>query len=129
MFFFVNFYFSFTQETSEKCLEPIMDTIEEDIKMKDSSFCKIFKLIESGLRYKYQPVWDIVLQSLRYLYSKFGKQCASVMINSVTSLIDLHASPAFPFMASLNRAIGAAFKTLGPQMILNERPLKLVRQE
>ncbi|XP_057307990.1 RRP12-like protein [Hydractinia symbiolongicarpus] len=117
------------KETSEKCLEPIMDTIEEDIKRKDSSFCKIFKLIESGLRYKYQPVWDIVLQSLQYLYSKFGKQCASVMINSVTSLIDLHASPAFPFMSSLNRAIGAAFKTFGPQMILNERPLKLVRQD
>ena len=114
---------------SEQCIVTAISLVEEDIKSEDSSFVKIFQHIEAGLGYKYAPVWDIVLQSLEYMYLSFGKSCGSVFRTNIGSLIDLHETPAFPFMSSLEKAVGGAIKTLGPEMVLKERPLNLIRDE
>ena len=110
-------------------MEPIQEKLSEDVKLENSSFKQIIKIIESGLRYKYQPVWNVVLQSLQYLYATFGNTCHSVMIKGVASLIDLHENPDFLFKNDLINTVGAAFKGMGPKAILEERPLNLVRNE
>jgi len=116
------------KETSGKCLEPCMELIEEDIERADSSFLQIFELITSGLRYKYQPVWDIVLKSLQYLYLTFGGVCSTKIIDSVSNLIDLHDTE-FPYINALNKAVGAALQSMGPKIILDKRPLNLIRDD
>ncbi|XP_047128483.2 RRP12-like protein isoform X1 [Hydra vulgaris] len=115
--------------TSQNCLENIQDELTEDIKLENSSFKQIIKIMESGLRYKYQPLWNVVLQCLQYLYATFGSTCRSVMIKGVASLIDLHDNPDFPFKNDLLNTIGAAFKGMGPKAIILERPLELLRND
>lgn len=115
------------KQTSEQCIEPAMLLVEEDIKSSNSAFIKIFKHIEAGLGYKYAPVWDIVLRSLQYMYLAFGKNCASVFRENIGSLIDMYQSPDFPFKSSLEKAVGAGFKSLGPEFVLKERPLNIIQ--
>ena len=77
-------------------------------------------------------MWDIVLQSLRYLYLTYGKICASKIISGVGNLIDLHDlqySSIVSYANDLNNAVGAAFTGIGPKLILDERALNLVRHE
>lgn len=77
-------------------------------------------------------MWDIVLQSLRYLYLTYGKICASRIISGVGNLIDLHdlqCSINVLYTNDLKKAVGAAFTEIGPKLILDERPLSLVRDE
>ena len=84
------------------------------------------------MNYKFQPVWDIVLESLRYLYLTYGKICASKIISGVGNLIDLHdllCNSNVSYTNDLNKAVGAAFTEIGPKLILDERPLSLVRDE
>lgn len=115
------------KEVSEKCMEPYITTLEEDVASDDSSLLKIFKLIESGLRYKFQPVWDVVLQSMQYLYATYGNIFPTVMVKSVGNLIQMYSGPHVPFLNNLKRAIGAAFSTIGPKLILAETPLELTK--
>lgn len=117
------------KKVSGQCLEPSLELVEEDIKAEDSSFLKIFQHIEAGLGYKYAPVWDIVLNALQYMYLAFGKISNATFKSNVINLIDLHGTPDFPFINSLEKTVGAAVKSLGPEFILNERPLNLVSEE
>jgi len=113
----------------ETCLEPSMDLIEEDIKSDNSLFVKIFQHVESGLGFKYAPVWDVVLQLMHHLYLAFGKTHALVFKKNVASLIDLHNTPDFPFLPALEKTVGGAIKAMGPELILKERPLNLIRDD
>jgi len=117
------------KKTSQECLEPAMALIEEDIKTENSMFVKIFKHMESGLGFKFAPVWDVVLQSLQYIYLSFGKTCAPVLKENIGSLIDLHETPDFPFKTALERTVGAAIKSMGPETVLRERPLNIIRDD
>merc|ERR1711962_126480 len=117
------------KQISQQCLEPAMALIEEDIKSGESVFVKIFKLIEAGLGFKYAPVWDVVLQSLQYLYQAFGSTCTSVFKENIGSLIDLHETPDFPFKSVLEKTVGGAVKAMGPEIVLTQRPLNIIRDD
>jgi len=114
-----------------KCLEPAMEMLVSELteKAAESTFQQIFRVLETGLKYKYQPAWDKVLQILNHFFSVFGKTCGSAMIKCAINLIDLHDSHQFPFMNDLQKAVGAAFKTIGPKPILDVAPLDLIRTD
>lgn len=117
------------KSTTEKCVETDQDFAVEELESKnaESSLSKIFNLLESGMKYKYQPVWNRVLQILAYYFEKFGRRCSKLMVKCVVSLIDLkEADGRFPFMTDLNKAVGEAFKAMGPRVILDLAPLNLV---
>ena len=109
-------------------MEPYISTLEEDVATKNSAFLKILKIIETGLQYKFQPVWHVVLQSLQYLYTTYGRIFPNEMVPSVINIIQMYSGPNSPFFSSLKKAIGAAFTAIGPKLILNEIPLELVKE-
>ena len=83
--------------------------------------------MESGLTYKFQPVWNIVLQSLQYLYATYGRLFPNQMVYSVANVIQMYSGPAAPFFNNLKKTIGAAFTAMGPKLILNDTPLELIK--
>jgi len=117
------------KQVSQACLETAMGLIEEDIKTENSLFVKIFELFEAGLGFKYAPVWDVVLRSIAYLYQAFGKTCAAVFKKNIGGLIDLHETPDFPFKTVLEQTVGSAIKAMGPEMVLTQRPLNIIRDD
>ncbi|XP_066913339.1 RRP12-like protein [Clytia hemisphaerica] len=117
---------NYMKEASEKCMESYIDILEEDVTSNSSSFLKILKIMESGLTYKFQPVWNIVLQSLQYLYATYGRLFPNQMVYSVANVIQMYSGPAAPFFNNLKKTIGAAFTSMGPKLILNDTPLELM---
>ena len=110
-------------------MEPYISTLEADVNRKDSCFLKMIKLVESGLQYKYQPVWNVVLQSMQYLYARYGRLFPEQMVQSVSNLIQMYSGTHAPFAVNLNKAISAAFATIGPRLILSDTPLDLIKED
>lgn len=108
-------------------MEPFIPTLEEDVTSKQSSFLKILKIMETGLQYKFQPVWHVVLQSLQYLYTTYGRIFPNEMVPSVINIIHMYSDPNSPFSHNLKKAISAAFTAIGPRLILDKFPLELVK--
>ncbi|KAM9476778.1 RRP12-like protein [Clarias gariepinus] len=87
------------------------------------SICKMFRVVEEGLSYRFHASWPFVLQILGSFYKAAGKQAHPVMMKSLQSLSDLRATPQFPFCGELDLAVGAAVESMGPQVVLGAVPL------
>lgn len=91
--------------------------------------CKMFRIVEEGLSYRYHASWPFVMQVLGCFYRAAGKQAHPVMTKSLRALSDLRATPHFPFTGELDRAVGAAVERMGPQVVLGAVPLNITGTE
>ncbi|XP_074501840.1 RRP12-like protein [Sebastes fasciatus] len=87
--------------------------------------CKMFRIVEEGLSYRYHASWPFVLQILGCFYRAAGKQAHPVMTKSLQSLADLRATPQFPFSGELDLAVGGAVESMGPEVVLGAVPLNI----
>ncbi|KAL6487209.1 hypothetical protein MHYP_G00038350 [Metynnis hypsauchen] len=85
--------------------------------------CKMFRVVEEGLSYRFHASWPFVLQIIGCFYRAAGKQAHPIMTKSLQSLCDLRATPRFPFCGELDLAIGGAVESMGPHVVLSAVPL------
>ncbi|XP_041645902.1 RRP12-like protein [Cheilinus undulatus] len=94
-----------------------------------SYVCKMFRIIEEGLSYRFHASWPFVLQILGCFYRTAGKQAHPIMTKSLQSLADLRSTPHFPFSGELDLAVGGAVETMGPEVVLGAVPLNITGYE
>uniref|UniRef100_A0A452E9Z5 Ribosomal RNA processing 12 homolog n=1 Tax=Capra hircus TaxID=9925 RepID=A0A452E9Z5_CAPHI len=87
-----------------------------------SSWCQA---VEEGLTYRFHAAWSSVLQLLCVFFEACGRQAHPVMKKCLQSLCDLRLSPHFPHTAALDRAVGAAVASMGPEVVLEAVPLEI----
>ncbi|KAK5853979.1 hypothetical protein PBY51_015087 [Eleginops maclovinus] len=90
-----------------------------------SYVCKMFRIVEEGLSYRYHASWPFVLQVLGCFYRATGKRAHPIMTKSLQSLADLRSTPHFPFSGELDLAIGGAVESMGPEVVLGAVPLNI----
>ncbi|XP_051935458.1 RRP12-like protein isoform X1 [Hippocampus zosterae] len=90
-----------------------------------SYVCKMFRVVEEGLSYRFHAAWPFVLQILGCFYKVAGKHAHPVMTKSLQSLADLRATPRFPYSGELDLAVGGAVQSMGPQVVLGVVPLNI----
>uniref|UniRef100_A0A3Q3MIK7 Ribosomal RNA processing 12 homolog n=1 Tax=Labrus bergylta TaxID=56723 RepID=A0A3Q3MIK7_9LABR len=110
-----------------ECVAPHMGemgTITASVSTGNPSYvCKMFRIVEEGLSYRFHASWPFVLQILgsfyEFSYSFF------VPSQSLQSLADLRSTPQFPFSGELDLAVGGAVETMGPEVVLGAVPLNI----
>ncbi|XP_077437828.1 RRP12-like protein [Vanacampus margaritifer] len=90
-----------------------------------SYVCKMFRVVEEGLSYRFHASWPFVLQILGCFYKVAGKHAHPVMTKSLQSLADLRATPHFPYIGELDLAVGGAVQSMGPDVVLGVVPLNI----
>lgn len=90
-----------------------------------SYVCKMFRIVEEGLSYRFHASWPFVLQILGCFYRVAGKQAHPIMTKSLQSLSDLRSTPRFPFSGELDLAVGGAVESMGPEVVLAAVPLNI----
>ncbi|XP_037534826.1 RRP12-like protein [Nematolebias whitei] len=90
-----------------------------------SYVCKMFRIVEEGLSYRFHASWPFVLQVLGCFYRVAGKQAHTIMTKSLLSLADLRSTPQFPYSGELDLAVGAAVESMGPEVVLAAVPLNI----
>ncbi|GAB0192129.1 RRP12-like protein [Grus japonensis] len=115
-----------------ECIAPHMDdlgTISASAPAPAAYLCKMFRSVEEGLTYRFHAVWDEVLRVLEVFFETCGKQCHPIMRKCLQSLCDLRLSPHFPYTTEVDRAVGAAVSTMGPEVLLEAVPLEIDGKE
>ncbi|XP_022619336.1 RRP12-like protein [Seriola dumerili] len=112
-----------------ECISPCLDemgVISATASAGNPSYvCKMFRIIEEGLSYRFHASWPFVLQILGCFYRAAGKQAHPIMTKSLQSLADLRSTPQFPFSGELDLAVGGAVESMGPEVVLGAVPLNI----
>ncbi|XP_071769461.2 RRP12-like protein [Centroberyx gerrardi] len=116
-----------------ECVAPRMEeigTITATASAGNPSYvCKMFRIVEEGLSYRFHASWPFVLQVLGCFYRVAGKQAHPIMTKSLQSLADLRGTPRFPFSGELDLAVGGAVESMGPEVVLGAVPLNITGYE
>uniref|UniRef100_A0A669CRD9 Ribosomal RNA processing 12 homolog n=1 Tax=Oreochromis niloticus TaxID=8128 RepID=A0A669CRD9_ORENI len=112
-----------------ECVAPHMEemgTVTGTASSGNPSYvCKMFRIVEEGLSYRFHASWPFVLQILGCFYRAAGKQAHSIMTKSLQSLADLRSTPHFAFSGELDLAVGGAVESMGPEVVLGAVPLNI----
>lgn len=112
-----------------ECVAPHMEemgTITGTASSGNPSYvCKMFRIVEEGLSYRFHASWPFVLQILGCFYRVAGKRSHPIMIKSLQSLADLRSTPHFTFSGELDLAVGGAVESMGPEVVLGAVPLNI----
>ncbi|XP_048865791.1 RRP12-like protein isoform X2 [Brienomyrus brachyistius] len=112
-----------------ECVAPYMEGIGSVMFASatgDASYiCKMFRVVEEGLSYRFHASWPFVLQILGCFYRVAGKQAHPIMTKSLQSLSELRVTPRFPYCGELDLAVGGAVESMGPEVVLRAVPLQI----
>lgn len=121
------------QTLLSKCVAPHMEQIGFITPTASTGnplhICKMFRMVEEGLSYKFHSSWCFVLKVLASFYRAAGKQAHPIMTKSLQSLSDLRSMPKFPYVGELNLAVGGAVESMGPELVLKAIPLNITGNE
>ncbi|KAK4876177.1 hypothetical protein RN001_012599 [Aquatica leii] len=90
---------------------------------------KCFDLIELGLGYQYNMVWNQVLHVISVMFEVAGKNGSNLLLGCLKSLAELRDSYKFSYNNELENAVGAAVKSMGPEVVLQVITLTKDSQE
>ncbi|KAF6111210.1 ribosomal RNA processing 12-like protein [Phyllostomus discolor] len=116
------------QEILKECVAPHMadiGSVTSSASGPAQCVAKMFRAVEEGLTYKFHAAWSSVLQLLCVFFEACGRQAHPVMKKCLQSLCDLRLSPHFPHTAALDKAVGAAVASMGPEVVLQAVPLEI----
>ncbi|OWK07909.1 RRP12 [Cervus elaphus hippelaphus] len=116
------------QEILKECVAPHMadiGSVTSSASGPSQYIAKMFRAVEEGLTYRFHAAWSSVLQLLCVFFEACGRQAHPVMKKCLQSLCDLRLSPHFPHTAALDRAVGAAVASMGPEVVLEAVPLEI----
>lgn len=106
----------------QECVAPLCET-EEGIKRYNGTLKQIVSIMHKGLSYQYLEAWHHILHLITLLFDITGKSKIAELIDIVKSLGELRESKMFKWYGEVEYAIGAAIRTMGPQVVLNALPL------
>jgi len=116
----------------EDCLAPVAEEVCAEITKSpgasNTPLQKIIRCIESGLQYRYQASWAVILEVIRVMFEVLGKHCPKLLKKLLTSLCDLRGTHQFPYTNKLDRAVGMAIQKMGPRFVLEAVPLQLDKE-
>jgi len=112
---------SFTQQSLTAVRSGVNRTVDTPLE-------KILSILQSGLTASYSDSWYILFDVYSTLFPKLGKEGFPLVSELIRSLGDLHSNEHHTeqFTTSLERAIGSAITSMGPENVLRVIPLKIV---
>uniref|UniRef100_A0A8C0DI43 Ribosomal RNA processing 12 homolog n=1 Tax=Balaenoptera musculus TaxID=9771 RepID=A0A8C0DI43_BALMU len=116
------------QEILKECVAPHMadiGSVTSSASGPAQYVAKMFRAVEEGLTYRFHASWSSVLQLLCVFFEACGRQAHPVMRKCLQSLCDLRLSPYSPHAAAVDRAVGAAVASMGPEVVLEAVPLEI----
>ncbi|KAK8775267.1 hypothetical protein V5799_031383 [Amblyomma americanum] len=116
------------QKCFQNCLEKESDPTSK------SSLCytagvKVIEHMQRALHYQFLPAWDQVLFAWATCFEVLGKRCADHMLEPLSYIAELHGSQTYTNDAIVDRAIAAAIRTMGPEVVLKAVPLDMSGEE
>ncbi|KAI7864923.1 NUC173 domain-containing protein [Spinellus fusiger] len=114
-----------------KCLSALVETcvVEEMITQavhgQTNGLTQIIALSESGLGIHYQPAWKHVMVVMQALFRRLQRASVPLMNGSLARLGELRLSPVETYKEQLDKTLGAAISTMGPEGFLAILPLNL----
>ncbi|KAK0081235.1 hypothetical protein PV325_012542 [Microctonus aethiopoides] len=105
------------------CIVPLCDN-ETSITKYKTTVTKVIQLIRMGLKYQYNGAWHHVLHLIAVLFQIAGATCQKDLSPILIDLADLRDSHKFTYNSEVEYAVGAAVKSMGPELVLAKIPLQ-----
>ncbi|KAG5889831.1 hypothetical protein JTB14_023156 [Gonioctena quinquepunctata] len=94
------------------------------VEQHKSKIEKCINTIQMGLGYQYNIVWHQVLHVISVLFEVAGAHCSDMLLGLLKSLAELRDSYKFSYNNELEHAVGAAIRSMGPEIVLEVISLK-----
>lgn len=126
---FTDFYLSNRMDTSATITLALQSVTSECLKLaaaSSSSNAQILEVIDihhSLLSYQYFKSLNLVLHLMTALFKALGETYQTQLIPIVKTLAELRESNQTLFPNEIDNAVGAAIKSLGPEIIIKALPL------
>ncbi|CAO3609394.1 unnamed protein product [Mucor hiemalis] len=101
------------------------DLIEQASAGHENSLTEIIKSLESGLGVHYQQAWVHVMTVQQAMFNKLNHFAAPLMNGCLALLGELRLSPNEAYKEQLDKTLGVAISTMGPEFFLRILPLNL----
>ncbi|KAI9263281.1 NUC173 domain-containing protein [Phascolomyces articulosus] len=95
----------------------------------ENGVTQIVSVVESGLGVHFQPAWVQVMMVQQALFKRLHFASSPLMNGCVALLGELRLSPAESYKEQLDKTLGAAIATMGPEHFLAILPLNLEGNE
>uniref|UniRef100_A0A1Y1JYP8 Uncharacterized protein n=1 Tax=Photinus pyralis TaxID=7054 RepID=A0A1Y1JYP8_PHOPY len=99
-------------------IAPLCDS-EELVDQHLGKLEKCFNEVELGLGYQYNMIWNQVLHVIAVMFEVGGKHAGKLMLECLKRLAELRDSYKFSYNNELENAVGAAVKSMGPEIVLS----------
>ncbi|KAG1462814.1 hypothetical protein G6F55_002744 [Rhizopus delemar] len=99
--------------------------IEEASSGENNGLNEMIQTLEQGLGIHYQSAWVHVMTVQQAMFNKLNHYAAPLMNTVVGLLGELRLSPAETYKEQLDKTLGAAISTMGPEFFLKILPLNL----
>ncbi|XP_074031653.1 RRP12-like protein [Leptinotarsa decemlineata] len=96
----------------------------ESVDQHKSKIERCISSIQSGLGYQYNLVWHQVLHVISILFEVAGTHCSDMLLDLLKSLAELRDSYKFSYNNELEHGVGAAIRSMGPEVVLEVISLK-----
>lgn len=107
----------------QECVAPLCES-EERITKYSSTLNQVICLMHKALSYQYLEAWPQIFHLVALLFKNIGKTKLQGLADIVLSLGQMRDSYNFAYNSNVEYAIGAAIKTMGPQVVLSILPLR-----
>ncbi|KAJ8983810.1 hypothetical protein NQ317_008936 [Molorchus minor] len=97
---------------------------QEIVKENQSKLEKCINIIQLGLGYQFNTSWHQVLHVVSIMFEVMGANCSDMLVDLLKSLAELRDSYKFSYNNELEHAVGAAVRSMGPEMVLSIISLK-----
>lgn len=105
--------------------ECVANCSKEFLTTGQSCVAVIFQAVEGGLSFQFQSAWGHVFKCITVCFTVIGPIFPVMVEPCLKNLIELINNPHLPHRASVEQAIGAAVRTLGPKTLMALVPLQV----
>ncbi|CAH1115005.1 unnamed protein product, partial [Psylliodes chrysocephalus] len=96
----------------------------ELVEQHKSKIERCIQTIQLGLGYQFNASWHQVLHVISTLFEVTGSHCSDMLLGLLKSLAELRDSYKFSYNNELEHAVGAAIRSMGPEVVLEVISLK-----
>lgn len=97
----------------------------ELVEQHKSKIERCIQTIQLGLGYQFNASWHQVLHVISTLFEVTGSHCSDMLLGLLKSLAELRDSYKFSYNNELEHAVGAAIRSMGPEVVLEVISLKV----
>lgn len=101
------------------------DLIEQASAGESNGLTEMISLLEAGLGVHYQAAWVHVMTVQQAMFNKLNHYAAPLMNDCLALLGELRLSPSETYKEQLDKTLGVAISTMGPEFFLQILPLNL----